>query len=133
MNLYMKHEEGDAKFGVYESWDPHGWLEGDTYKAIFGAFKSDPHLFASDDLLHWKHIGPFFNRPVRLNEAHEDYSCPEFFKLGDKYVFVFISHYRGAQYYIGDYKDGQFIPEKHERFNYYGGQYFATRIMPSRA
>ncbi|MBQ3038376.1 MAG: GH32 C-terminal domain-containing protein, partial [Clostridia bacterium] len=76
-----------------------------------------------------KFDGLFFDKPTRLNEKHEDYSCPDFFKLGDKYVLMFISHYRGVQYYIGDYKNGRFIPERHERMNYYGGQFFANESL----
>ena len=31
-----KTREGDEHHEKYRSWDPHGWLEGDTYYAIFG-------------------------------------------------------------------------------------------------
>ncbi|GAI97821.1 unnamed protein product, partial [marine sediment metagenome] len=44
-------KEGDPDFGKYSSWDPHGWLEGDTYYAIFGGVS--PTLFRSDDLINW--------------------------------------------------------------------------------
>ena len=29
-------KEGDEHHGKYESWDPFGWVDGDTYYAIFG-------------------------------------------------------------------------------------------------
>ena len=38
----------------------------------------------------------------------EDISCPDFFKLDDKWVLVCISHIRGARYYIGKW-DGKTV------------------------
>ena len=35
----------------------------------------------------------------------EDISCPNFFKLGDKWVLTCISHRLGCRYFIGDFKD----------------------------
>ena len=31
-----KTQPGDPHHDKYRSWDPYGWLEGDTYYAIFG-------------------------------------------------------------------------------------------------
>ena len=36
-----KTEPGDPHHDQYRSWDPYGWLEGDTYYAIFGG-ERDP-------------------------------------------------------------------------------------------
>ena len=44
-------------------------------------------------------------------EPFEDLSCPDFFKIGNKYMLLGISHSIGARYYLGDYRDNQFYPE----------------------
>ena len=40
--------EGDPYHGRYRSWDPHGWVEGNTYYAIFGG--ETPAITKSDSL-----------------------------------------------------------------------------------
>lgn len=128
-------KEGDPDFGKYCSWDLHGWLEGDTYYAIFGTDpsfvarggSSSPALFSSDDLIHWKYLHPFIEietDDVRI-DADEDCSCPDFFKLGDKYMLLCISHKRGCRYYLGRYENQKFYAEHHARMNWPGGTCFA--------
>jgi len=50
----------------------------------------------------------------------EDISCPNCFKLGDRWMLLCISHQLGCRYYIGDWdaEAEQFIPEKHGRMNW---------------
>ncbi len=122
--IIKEPKKGEEGYGIYSSWDPHGWLEDGEYRAIFGG--GQPAYFTSDDLQHWEYQGPFIEKDERLNEKYEDYSCPDFFPLGDKHVFMFISHNRGVQYYTGQYKDGKFTPEKHERMTLPGSQFFAN-------
>jgi len=53
-------------------------------------------------------------------------SCPNFFKIGDpadpqwpgKWMVLCISHIRGCRYYLGDWKNEQFMPEFHARMNW---------------
>jgi sucrose-6-phosphate hydrolase SacC (GH32 family) len=59
----------------------------------------------------------------------EDISCPDFFKLGDKWVLVCISHPRGARYYIGEWDGKQFHPQAHHRMNWPGGTCFAPETL----
>jgi sucrose-6-phosphate hydrolase SacC (GH32 family) len=88
---------GSREEKLYRSWDPHGWLEGDTYMA------------GVDDF--------------------EDISCPDFFKLGDKYMLLCISHPRGCRYYLGRWENEQFVAEVHERMNWPGGTCFAPESL----
>jgi len=117
----------DKEYHLFTSWDPHAWQEKALYRAIFGG--PEPAMFVSKDLTTWTYQGPFVERGQRLNQGYEDYSCPDFFALGDKHIFMFISHTRGVQYYVGRYEDGVFTPEKHERMNQYGGQFFANESL----
>jgi hypothetical protein len=36
--------EGDEHHGKYKSWDPFGYVDNDTYYAIFGGFVRGVHL-----------------------------------------------------------------------------------------
>jgi sucrose-6-phosphate hydrolase SacC (GH32 family) len=50
----------------------------------------------------------------------EDISCPNFFRLGDKWMLLCISHSLGCRYYLGEWDADaeQFVPETHERMNW---------------
>src|SRR5579871_6668094 len=100
----------------YASWDPHGWLEGDTYYAIFGGVR--PALFKAKELGDWHYVGDFFAHGVPGVSLREDVSCPDFFKLGDKWVLMGISHELGCRYYIGEWRNEQFYPERHEQMSW---------------
>lgn len=120
-------KEGDPDYGKYSSWDPHGWLDGDNYYAIFGGKKAT--LFTSTNLKDWDFLGDFLDHDMPSVEPFEDFSCPDFFKLGDKYMLLGISHSIGARYYLGEFKDNKFYPEYHERMNWGGGSCFAPESM----
>lgn len=99
-------------------WDPDCFLIGDTYYSISGG-KEQP-LFKSDDLKTWTYVGPFVSHQPADVVKGEDISCPNFFRLGDKWVLLCISHPYGCRYYIGDWdaEKEQFVPEKHDRMNW---------------
>ncbi|NQT16575.1 MAG: GH32 C-terminal domain-containing protein [Planctomycetes bacterium] len=118
-------KEGDPDHGKYRSWDPHGWREGDTYYAIFGG--STPTLFRSTDLKRWEFRGPFIADRKWINGG--DASCPDFFPLGDRHVFLFISHDQGVQYVIGRWENEQFHPESHAMMTWPGGRFFAPETL----
>ena len=120
-------KKGDPDYGKYSSWDPHGWLDGDTYYAIFGGKKAT--LFTSTNLKDWDFIGDFLDHDMPDVEPFEDLSCPDFFKLGDKYMLLGISHSIGCRYYLGEFKNNKFYPEHHERMNWGGGACFAPESM----
>ncbi len=109
------------------AWDPHIWLEGDTYYQISGG--NPPGLFKSADLYHWQYVGQFIDQSKVKHHVFEDWSCPDIFKLGEKYVTIAISHNLGTQYYIGDFVNEEFIPEKHGRMNWHGGTFFAPETL----
>jgi beta-fructofuranosidase len=111
----------------YTSWDPHGWLQGDRYYAIFGGTR--PALFTATKLDEWSYVGDFFGQEVEGVSPREDVSCPDFFPLGDKWVLLCISHELGCRYYVGDWRDEQFFPELHERMSYSDNTFFAPESL----
>jgi beta-fructofuranosidase len=112
---------------AFASWDPHGWLEGDTYYAIFGGTRAA--LFKAKELNQWKYVGDFLHHTVEGVDLREDISCPDFFPMGGKHVLVCISHRLGTRYYVGDWKNEQFYPEYHERMSWVDNAYFAPETM----
>ncbi len=125
--IIPKPKRGSPEEKLYRSWDPHGWLEGDTYYAIFGGQKAT--LFKADKLDNWKYVGPFLTKNMPGVDGFEDISCPDFFKLGDRYMLLCISHARGCRYYLGQWKNEQFTPQHHERMNWPGGTCFAPESL----
>lgn len=120
-------KRGSEEEKLYRSWDPHGWLEGDTYYAIFGGAK--PTLFKAETLDDWKYVGPFLTKNMSGVDDFEDVSCPDFFKIGDRHMLLCISHPRGCRYYLGQWKNERFTPEIHERMNWPGGTCFAPETL----
>jgi len=116
---------------IYNVFDPHVWIEDGHYMAILGALmrpfmqRDTAYLFRSPDLIHWEYLRPFYTPNCHWTEEYEDMACPDFFKLGNRYVLLGISHPCGARYYLGDYQFGTFIPEEHHRLNFPGGSLFA--------
>ena len=121
-------EPGSKEEELYSSWDPNGWLENDTYYAIFGG--KIPTIFKAKELDSWEYVGPFFSQDMPdVDIEVEDLSCPDLFKLGNKHAVLGISHSHGARIYIGEWRDEQFHPESHQRMNWLGGTAFAPESM----
>jgi len=118
-------KKGEPGHGKYSSWDPHGWREGDTYYAIFGG--GTPTLFKSSDLKKWEFLGPFITDRKWIRGG--DASCPDFFPLGDRHVFLFIAHDLGVQYAIGRWEKEKFAPERHGMMTWPGGRFFAPETL----
>lgn len=113
---------------VHPGWDPHMWLEGNTYYHISGG--NPPLLFRGDDYNKpMEKIGEFLTHNMPGVDDFEDISCPDFFRLEDKWVLVCISHPRGSRYYIGDWDGKQFRPDSHHRMNWPGGTFFAPETL----
>jgi sucrose-6-phosphate hydrolase SacC (GH32 family) len=112
---------------LYSSWDPHGWLEGDTYYAVFGG--NPPTLFKADRLDNWQFVGKLMSHDMPGVDSFEDVSCPDFFPLGGRHMLLCISHPRGCRYYLGRWENEQFHPEVHERMNWPGGTCFAPESL----
>lgn len=127
--------EGDPGWGVYNVFDPHAWIEGDTYYVILGGrvkpddIRDTAYLFQSKDLVHWEYLRQFYNPRSEWTEPVEDCACPDFFKLGDRYVLSCISHAYGARYYLGQYENATYLPEEHHRMNWPGGPCFAPESL----
>ena len=115
--LIPENKEGHA----VESnvWDPDCWLDGDTYYAIGGG--KDPDLKRSPDLKNWEYLGSLMHEDFPGNlglTPFDDVSCPNMFRLKDKWVLLCISHALGCRYYIGDFRDGKYLPETHALMNW---------------
>ncbi|MFM2217130.1 MAG: Sucrose-6-phosphate hydrolase [Planctomycetota bacterium] len=111
----VKNSDGtEAKIN---HWDPDCFLIGDTYYAISGG--ENPPLMKSKDLKNWELVGDFISDQPADVAIGEDVSCPNFFKLGDKWMLLCISHPMGCRYYLGDWdaKQEKFIPTSHGRMN----------------
>ena len=121
-------QPGDPHHGKYQSWDPYGWLEGDTYYAIFGgqrpAIAKAPTLGGE-----WTYVGDLMGNAVEGVGINEDVSCADFFKLGDKRMLLCISHRLGARYYLGEWKGEQFHPTFHEKMSWVDNSFFAPESL----
>ena len=123
-----KTVEGDKFHGKYRSWDPFGWVEGDTYYAIFGGEKA---AIAKSKTLEgkWEYVGDLMAHTVSDVDINEDISCADLFKIGDKYMLLCISHRLGCRYYLGQWKNEQFYPEFHEQMSWVDAEYFAPESL----
>ena len=121
-------KDGDEHHGKYRSWDPFGWLEGDTYYAIFGgqrpAVAKAPALEGE-----WKYAGDLFAHGVEGVSLDEDVSCPDLFELGGRHVLLCISHRLGCRYYVGEWKNEQFHPESHAQMSWIDNSVFAPESL----
>ncbi len=111
----------------FASWDPHGWLAGDTYYAIFGGKR--PAIFKAGELDKWEYVGDLMAHALEGVDINEDVSCPDFFRLADKWVLVCISHELGCRYYVGEWRDEQFYPELHEQMSWVDNTFFAPESL----
>lgn len=93
----------DGKEAEINHWDPDCFLIGDTYYAISGG--QNPPVFKSKDLKNWIYIGDFLKDDSADVAIGEDISCPNFFKIGNKWMKLCISHPFGYRYYLGDWDD----------------------------
>ena len=128
-------KEGDPNYGVYNVFDPHMWIEDDTYYiALGGKVKPDNKydtlfLFKSSDMIHWEYLHQMYKPNKKWTHEYEDCACPDFFKLGKKHALLSISHGLGARIYLGKWENEKFYPESHKRLNYPGGASFAPESV----
>ena len=116
--VLARNADGTLAEGV-EYWDPDLWQNGDTFYALSGG--ENPQLMKSPNLEDWKYMGDLFHDdyPTDLGVAKdEDISCANMFKIGDKWMLSCISHQLGARYYLGNFKDGKYLPESHHLMNF---------------
>ena len=93
------------------------------YFASSGSELGDPPLMTSSDLKYWNYEGKLFHNDfpddIGVNRF-EDVSCPNMFKIGNKWMLLGISHTLGCRYYLGDFKDGKYLPDFHAKMTYAG-------------
>jgi beta-fructofuranosidase len=134
----------DPHYGIYSVFDPIVWLDEGHYYAALGnlyylrSFGDNLKpkdagdflfLFKSDDLIHWEYLHRLYQSDRKWTAVDEDNACPEFFKLGEKDVLLFISHTRGCQYYVGTFQDERFFPETHGRMSWIDSDFFAPESL----
>lgn len=91
--------------------DPKVTRMGDTYYMVVGSGDSGSGkvlLFSSDDLLHWAYQGVLFEGA----EFAPCIECPDFFRIGDKYVLMFSKmneSERSTYFVVGDFRDGKLV------------------------
>jgi len=123
-----KTAPGDPHHDKYRSWDPYGWLEGNTYYAIFGGNR--PAIAKADTLAGpWTYVGDLMANSVEGVSINEDVSCADFFKIGDQRMLLCISHRLGCRYYLGDWKNEQFHPTFHEKMSWVDNSFFAPESL----
>ena len=96
------------------------------------------YLFESKNLNEWSYLHRFYESKREWTETSEDNMCPSFLPLptspeggkpSNKYFLLSISHNKGCQYYIGDYKNDHFYPEHHGRMTWKDNAYFAPEAL----
>lgn len=127
--VVAKTENGEPAAIKY--WDPDCWLMDGAYYAISGG--RPPRLMKSDDLNGWQYLGLLFHEDTPWEQlgvaADEDVSCPNMFRIGDKWMLLCISHDIRCRYYLGDFKDGKYLPEFHAVMNWKDKDFFAPESL----
>ena len=79
----------------------------------------------------WEYMDRFYVSHRRWTNAGDDCSCPDFFKLGSRWMLLHFCHQvpSGSRYYLGRYEDRRFYPESFELINWPGGNLHAPRTM----
>jgi len=116
--------------------DVTAWQQGEWCYALAGT-RGTPgtgdtqNLFRSRDFGSWEYMHPFYESDRRWTDAKDDCSCPDFFKMGSRWMLLHFCHQRpsGSRYYLGRFEDDRFYPETFERINWPGGNMHAPRTM----
>jgi len=114
--------------------DPDIWINNGIYYGVNGVSNKKPTvMMKSNNLKDWDYIGellhPDFDEQKLGVGRDEDISCANIFKLGEKWVLLCISHKLGCRYFIGDFKDEQFLPEQHGMMNWSRAEFFAPESL----
>jgi len=112
----------------YSVFDPCIWKKDSVYYALSagrapkgpgGRQIAETYLFRSLDLINWQYLHPFVEND-RFTLIGDDYACPYFWPIGNKYIMNFFSHMSGGQYLLGDYdtKNDKFIVTAGGKYNF---------------
>jgi sucrose-6-phosphate hydrolase SacC (GH32 family) len=132
--LVLPHDQDGKPITDMPYFDPDLWINNGIYYALNARSSSEsPVIMKSDNLKDWDYIGellhPDFDEEKLGVRRDEDISCPNMFRLGDKWVLLCISHNLGCRYFIGDFKDEQFLPEQHGMMNWAAWDFFAPESL----
>jgi len=98
----------------YAVFDPSIWNKDGIYYALSGGKKApetaiagkppaaSAYLFKSKDLINWDYMHEFVEGD-RYSMLGDDFACPYFWPIGNRYIMNFFSHSSGGQYLLGDY------------------------------
>lgn len=97
--------------------DPFVWQDADGWYMAVGCriegVGGAVLLYRSKNLRDWEYLNPLFIGENARNGVM--FECPNFFKLGDKWVLIISSHIGHTTgtvlYFVGDYVNHKFIPE----------------------
>ncbi len=118
--------------------DPFVWREGDRWKMVVGSGIRGQGgtvlLYQSPDLVHWDFIGPLC---VGMGADCFQWECPNFFKVGDRWVLVVspllhsVPSLRGpVQYSVGRYDGRRFEPGPWHHMDFGGpGVFYAPNSL----
>ena len=111
----------------YSVFDPSIWKKDGIYYSLSAgrSARSDggqfgtASLFRSKDLATWEYLHEFVEGD-RFTLKGDDYACPYFWPIGDRYIMPFFSHMSGGQYLLGDYDKAKdkFLVSSHSKFNF---------------
>ncbi len=134
-------------------WKKDGWYYMQTgSKVVLDTYGRDENaaseyrgdwveLFKSRDLKSWSYVHRFYRNPrtdPSWPDETEDDMCPSFLplpdskadgRLTDLWLQLFISHNKGAQYYIGRLEGETFVPLQHGRFSWVDNTFFAPEAL----
>ena len=112
----------------YSVYDPCIWKKDSVYYALLAGRVNegpgnkpipDAYLFRSSDLENWQYMHSFVEGD-HFTLVGDDYACPYFWPIGDRYILPFYSHMSGGQYLLGDYdtQRDKFVVTNHGNFNF---------------
>ena len=95
----------------YSVFDPSIWKRDGVYYSLSagrapvgsgGRQVPVGYLFRSKNLASWEYMHEFVEGD-RFTLIGDDYACPYFWPIGNRYIMPFFSHMSGGQYLLGDY------------------------------
>jgi len=112
----------------YSVFDPCIWERDGIYYALSagrapkgpgGGQIAESYLFRSKDLVNWQYMHEFVEGD-RFTLINDDFACPYFWPIGDRYIMPFFSHMSGGQYLLGDYDTirQKFVVTHGSKFNF---------------
>lgn len=113
------------------------WHNDDFWYQIIGAGIEGQNgavfLYRSKDLIQWEYLNPLIigdNHMTAPLSAGNIWECPDFFPLGDQYVLIVSIDEKKPTYtgyFLGDYKDYHFFPNKFQKLDYGDMEFYAPQ------